>query len=220
MTTYDFAASGYAGVWARENTREALFDAMRRKEVYATTGSRIVVRFFGGWSYERDDAFRPDAARIGYRKGVPMGGDLLPKSGPAPRFLVTAMKDPNGANLDRIQIVKGWREADGALREKVYDVALSDGRKSVFGRVPPVGDTVDLAQASYTNDIGDAMLAGFWRDPEFDAEQSAFYYARVIEIPTPRWNVYDTVRLGADVPPEVATRVQDRAYTSPIWYTP
>ena len=217
-----FAASGYAAAWATENTRDAVFDAMRRREVYATTGSRIAVRFFGGWSYTAEDALRPDVARIGYRKGVPMGGDLPLRFGGSgnPRFIATALKDPRGANLDRIQIVKGWRAADGSLHEEVHDVALSDGRRSVFGRVRPLRSTVDEATARYTNDIGDAQLVAYWEDEAFDPAQRAFYYARVIEIPTPRWNVYDAVRLGAPVPAGVPTQVQDRAYTSPIWYTP
>ncbi|MEE8164185.1 MAG: DUF3604 domain-containing protein, partial [Myxococcota bacterium] len=220
--TWDFVASGYVAVWAQRNTRTALFEAMQRKEVYATTGSRISVRFFGGWDYTEKDVLRPDATRIGYQKGVPMGSDLPPKGSAAPRFLVSAMKDPNGANLDRIQIVKGWREADGTLREKVYDIALADAdsRRTFLGRVRPIDSTADIVEASYTNDVGDAMLTAYWEDPDFDAGESAFYYARVIEIPTPRWNVYDAARLGAKVPADVPTEVQDRAYTSPIWYTP
>ena len=218
--TWDFVASGYAAVWATENTREAIFAAMQRKEVYATTGSRIAVRLFGGWEFEAEDLDRPDAIRHGYRKGVPMGGDLVDGAGKTPGFLVTALKDPRGANLDRVQIVKGWREADGALKEKVYDVALSDGRRALFGRIRPVGSTVDLEAASYSNRIGAASLEAYWEDPNFDPTESAFYYARVIEIPTPRWNVYDRVRLGAKVPDGTREVVQDRAYTSPIWYTP
>jgi hypothetical protein len=217
---WDFVASGYAAVWARENTRESIFDAMQRKEVYATTGPRITVRFFGGWGYAKEDVLRPDAVRIGYHGGVPMGGDLPPIASAAPRFMVIAMRDPIGANLDRIQVVKGWREADGALAEKVYDVALSDGRRSFLGRARRVRSTVDVENATYTNDVGDAMLTAYWEDPDFSPEEPAFYYARVIEIPTPRWTVYDAVRLGAEVPPEVPTQVQDRAYTSPIWYSP
>jgi hypothetical protein len=149
-----------------------------------------------------------------------MGGDLPPIAGPAPRFLVSAMKDPAGANLDRVQIVKGWHTSIGTLNEKVYDVALSDGRRPWLGKVRNVGSTVDVAAASYTNDIGDAILAAYWQDPDFDPAERAFYYARVIEIPTPRWSVYDAVRLGAEVPHDVPTSVQDRAYSSPIWYTP
>lgn len=220
MTTWDFVASGYAAVWATENTRAAIFDAMRRREVYATTGSRIALRFFGGWGFSERDADRPDIARAGYAGGVPMGGELPARAAEAPTFLVSAMKDPQGANLDRIQIVKGWHDAEGELHERVHDVALSDGRRSFFGRVRRVGSTVDAESASYTNEIGDAMLTAHWQDPDFDPAERAFYYARVIEIPTPRYNTYDALRLGADVPPEVPTEVQDRAYSSPIWYTP
>lgn len=218
--TWDFVASGYAAVWATENTREAIFAAMQRKEVYATTGSRIAVRLFGGWDFDAMDLDRPDAVRHGYRNGVPMGGDLNSGEGKTPGFLVTAMKDPRGANLDRVQIVKGWLEADGTLNEKVYDVALSDERRKYLGRVRPVGSTVDAETGSYSNSIGAASLDAYWEDPDFDAAESAFYYARVIEIPTPRWNVYDRVRLGATVPEGTPESVQDRAYTSPIWYTP
>jgi len=219
---WDFVASGYAAVWAKENTREAIFDAMQRREVYATTGSRIRLRLFGGWDFDEDDAVRPDADRIGYRKGVPMGGTLPAREGEAkaPRFLVSALKDPVGPNLDRIQIVKGWREADGSLAERVYDVALSDGRRAFFGRIRPIASTVDAEHATFTNDVGDAMLAAWWQDPDFDPAQHAFYYARVIEIPRPRWTVYDAVRLDAVVPKDVPKSIQDRAYSSPIWYTP
>ena len=220
VTPWSFAASGYAGVWAHENTREAVFDAMQRKEVFATTGSRIALRFFGGFAFDDDDANRPHLARIGYRKGVPMGGALRGTGERAPGFLVAALKDPYGANLDRIQIIKGWRDPSGRLLEQVYDVALSDGRRSFFGRVRDVGSTVDPETARYTNDIGAAELRAFWRDPDFDPREHAFYYARVLEIPTPRWNVYDAVRLGAAVPPEVPATVRDRAYSSPIWYVP
>jgi hypothetical protein len=219
-TPWDFAASGYTGVWARENTREAIFDALRRREVYATTGSRIAVRFSGGFDFEERDAVRPDLARIGYRKGVPMGSVLHGGRGRAPVFLISAMKDPLGANLDRLQIVKGWRDAAGSLHEKVYDVALSDGRRKWFGRVRPLPSTVDSKKATYTNEFGASQLSAVWRDPDFEPSEEAFYYARVIEIPTPRWNVYDAVRLQARVPPEVPTEVQDRAYSSPIWFVP
>jgi hypothetical protein len=220
---WQMAASGYAAVWATANTREALFDAMRRKETYATTGPRMTVRFFGGFGFERSDAHAGDLAARGYAKGVPMGGDLgAAPDGGAPSFLVSAMRDPDGANLDRIQIVKGWRNADGSLAEKVYDVALSDGRRQhlVGGVVPPVGDTVDPATATYQNSIGDPALTSVWSDPEFDAAQHAFYYVRVIEIPTPRWSTYDAVRFGVELPDEVPRTTQERAYTSPIWYSP
>ncbi|MGE0668837.1 MAG: DUF3604 domain-containing protein [Sphingomonadales bacterium] len=220
---WTLASSGLAAVWAKENTRTALFDAMKRKETYATTGSRITVRFFGGWSYEAKDVARPDYAEIGYRKGVPMGGDLAnaPKGAPA-RFMVLAAKDPDGANLDRIQVVKGWLDGAGKTHEKVYDVALSDGRKvdPKTGKAPPVGSTVDVADASYTNTIGEPVLATVWTDPEFDPALRAFYYVRVLEIPTPRWTAYDARFYGLKLPPEVPMVTQDRAYTSPIWYTP
>ncbi|MCP4905812.1 MAG: DUF3604 domain-containing protein [bacterium] len=220
--SWSFVASGYAAVWARANTREALFDAMRRREVYATTGSRITLRFFGGWHFEEADAFRPDSTRIGYRKGVPMGSDLANRDGAgAPRFLVSALRDPNGANLDRIQIVKGWREPDGRLKEKVFDARLSDGRKERLFRGPkPIRSTVDVEKATYTNTVGDAALAAFWRDPDFDPALHAFYYVRILEIPTPRWTTYDAVRLGAELAEEIPREIQDRAYSSPIWYTP
>ena len=215
---WEYVASGYAAVWARENSRSELFDAMQRKEVYATTGSRIAVRFFGGWGYGQDDILRPDRTRIGYRKGVPMGSDLTPRSGDSPSFLVFAAGDPAGANLDRIQIIKGWREADGRLREKVFNVAVSDQRPIRDNRVKALKSTVD--EASYSNRIGDPVLSAYWQDPEFNATLHAFYYARVIEIPTPRWPAYDAARLGVEVAAEVPMQLQDRAYTSPIWYAP
>jgi len=217
------AASGYAAVWATENTREALFDAMERREVYASTGPRITLRLFGGWDYEPADALRPDLARIGYTKGVPMGGDLAnAPEGASPRFLIRAVKDHDGANLDRVQVIKGWRDADGTLHEKIYDVALSDGRQEdAAGRIAPVGSTVDVANASYTNSIGDPELAVVWTDPDFDPEELAFYYLRVIEIPTPRWTAYDAKFYKLkDLPEEIPMVTQERAYSSPVWYTP
>jgi hypothetical protein len=213
---WEYATPGLAAVWAKENTRAAIFDAMMRKETYATTGTRIRVRFFGGWDFEGEDALGRDLAMVGYSKGVPMGGDLLHGDG-APSFLVYALRDPMGANLDRIQIVKGWLDAEGATQERVYDVALSDGRTD--GSVP-VGSTVDLSRPSWTNTIGASELGTVWRDPDFDPTQSAFYYARVIEIPTPRWTAYDAVRFNLDLPDDIPLTVQERAYTSPIWYTP
>jgi hypothetical protein len=222
IDSWQQVASGYAAVWATENTRASIFDAMKRREVYATTGSRMTVRFFGGFEYEKQDVDRPDAVRIGYRKGVPMGSDLpMGPKGKPPRFLVLAIKDPNGANLDRIQIVKGWRDRTGELLEKVYDVALSDGRKvGRNGKAEPLKSTVDASTATYTNTVGEPQLSTFWQDPDFDAREHAFYYARVLEIPTPRWTTYDAVRLGADVPEAAPKEIQDRAYTSPIWFTP
>ncbi len=196
---------------------------MERKEVYATTGSRMRVRFFGGWDYSEVD-FAPNAwPGAGYEKGVAMGGDLLekPADKQAPTFLVAAMRDAQGANLDRIQIVKGWLDATGVPQEKVFDVAWSGNRApDAAGKLPVVGDTVDASTASYTNTIGAAELRVAWTDPEFDASQRAFYYARVLEIPTPRWTTYDAARLGAEIPEGAPVSVQDRAYTSPIWYTP
>ena len=219
---YQLVASGYQGVWASENTREALFDAMERKETYATTGPRITVRFFGGWEFNDNDLRSRAPAFRGYEKGVPMGSDLIkaPK-GKAPTFMVYALRDPIGANLDRIQIIKGWMDKKGKTHEKVYDVAWSDDRKpDAKGKLPPVGNTVDLEAANWTNTIGASELATVWTDPDFDSNQKAFYYARVIEIPTPRWVVYDKVRLGAKIPKEAKLIHQERAYTSPIWYTP
>jgi hypothetical protein len=215
-------ASGLAAVWAQENTRESIFDAMERKEVYATTGSRMFVRFFGGWDYSENDLKSRQPAFRGYEKGVPMGGDLPDrKDASAPSFMVYALKDPIGANLDRIQIVKGWLDSDGKTHEKVYNVAWSDGRQpDALGKLPPVGNTVDVQNANWTNTIGAAELGTVWSDPDFDPGQSAFYYARVIEIPTPRWIVYDAFRYGVEIPEGAQTIHQERAYTSPIWYTP
>mgnify|MGYP001820080624 FL=1 len=219
---WEMASSGLAAVWATENTRRAIFDAMERKEVYATTGSRIGLRFFGGWEFTDKDAASRTPAEIGYAKGVPMGGDLEnPPEGKAPSFLVAALKDPFSGNLDRVQIVKGWLDADGKTHEKVYDVAWSGDRKpGVDGKLPPVGSTVDPKTATFTNTIGAAELITDWTDPEFDPKQRAFYYARVIEIPTPRWSAYDAVRFGVEMPKEVKMMTQERAYSSPIWYTP
>jgi Protein of unknown function (DUF3604) len=214
---------GLAAVWARGNTREALFDAMQRREVYATTGPRMLVRFFGGWDFRAAD-LRGDAAESGYGRGVPMGGDLAPRRGRrGPTFLVSALRDPSGANLDRVQIVKGWLGGDGELHERVFDVVWSEpGRRRIGadGKLSPVGDTIDLAHATYENTIGAPQLSTVWRDPDFDPAQRAFYYARVLEIPTPRWVVYDAVRLGAAIPDGAQVRTQERAYTSPIWYAP
>ena len=219
---YELVASGYTGVWARENTREAVWDAMARKEVYATTGPRMIVRFFGGWDYNQDDLKSRAPAFRGYEKGVPMGGDLRASNGNnAPTFMVYALRDPIGANLDRIQIVKGWMDADGQTHEKVYNVAWSGDRKADRnGKIKPVGNTVDLKNATWYNTIGASELATVWTDPEFDPSQKAFYYARVLEIPTPRWIVYDAFRYGIAIPKGAETTGQERAYTSPIWYNP
>ena len=216
-------ASGYAAVWATENTREALFDAMQRREVYATTGSRMQVRFFGGWGYADDVVDHANYLDAAYGGGVPMGGDLTAgPDGEAPRFIVVAARDPDGANLDRVQIVKGWLAADGSLQEKVYDVAWSGARAidPVTGKLPPVGSTVDEARATYKNTIGAPELAVVWQDPTFNPEERAFYYARVLEIPRPRWTTVDAMYFGVERPDHVPASIQDRAYTSPIWYTP
>ena len=220
---YSPLASGYAAVWAEENTRESIFDAMQRKETYATTGSRMTVRFFGGWEFTKDDAYNRLPAKIGYAKGIPMGGDLAiaPEGKKAPNFLVAARKDSLGGNLDRIQIVKGWMDSKDELHEKVYDVVWSDNRKpDAKGKLPSVGNTVDVKKATWTNTIGEPELITVWTDPDFDATQSAFYYARVIEIPTPRWTAYESKYYNITMPEKVPMTTTERAYTSPIWYTP
>ncbi len=219
---YELVASGYTGVWATENTRAALWDAMARREVYATTGPRMIVRFFGGWNFNENDLKSRQPAFRGYEKGVPMGADLREASGQSsPTFMVYALRDPIGANLDRIQIVKGWRDADGRLNEKVYDVVWSGDREpGSDGKLPAVGNTVDIANANWTNTIGASELGTVWADPDFNANQAAFYYARVLEIPTPRWVVYDAFRFGIEIPEGAEKTGQERAYTSPIWYTP
>ena len=220
---WEVSASGYAAVWAKENTRASLWDAMQRKETYATTGPRMIVRFFGGWDFDVKDADNRLPAQIGYTKGVPMGGDLVQApQGKVPTFLVAALKDPLGANLDRYQIVKGWLDKNGDPQEKVYDVAWSGDRKpdTKTGKVPSVGSTVDIGNATWTNTIGAPELIAVWKDPDFDAGQRAFYYGRVIEIPTPRWTAYDAKRFGVKPLPGTTMTVTERAYTSPIWYTP
>ena len=220
---WEMVASGYAAVWASENTRASLWDAMQRRETYATTGPKLTVRFFGGFDFVAADAESGRLAEVGYAKGVPMGGDLrAAAAGQSPSFLVAALKDPLSGNLDRIQIVKGWVDAKGARQERIHDVAVSDGREiDGDGRCrTPVGNTVDVASASWTNSIGDVELRGVWRDPDFDPEQHAVYYARVLEIPTPRWTAYDATRFAVQMGPEVPMTNQERAYTSPIWYAP
>jgi hypothetical protein len=224
LTTWGWeqVASGLAAVWATENTRSAIFESMERKETYATTGSRLVVRFFGGWDFSQSDIELPSPAKVGYSRGVPMGGDLLKRPNSAsPSFLVWALRDPEGANLDRIQIVKGWRESNGELNEKVYDVVWAGDRKpNSKGKLPSIGSTVDMEKATYTNTIGEVLLSAAWKDPDFDPADRAFYYARVIEIPTPRWTAYDKIRLGVELDPQVSMTTTERAYTSPIWYNP
>jgi hypothetical protein len=219
---WSMVSSGYAAVWAKENTRAAIFDAMQRKETYATTGPRMLVRFWGGWDFTAKDAQGRLPAQVGYSKGVPMGGDLPPLSGgKAPTFLVAALKDPFSGNLDRIQIVKGWLDGDGTRKEKVYDVVWSGDRApDGKGKLPPVGNTVDVANATWLNTIGAPELIMVWKDPDFDPARRALYYARVIEIPTPRWTAYESMRFGVKMPSEVPMITQERAYTSPIWYTP
>jgi hypothetical protein len=220
---WECSAAGLAAVWSKENTREAIFDALARKEVYGTSGTRITVRIFAGWDFQPDEVQRPDFAAQGYARGVPMGGDLTSApSGAAPTFMVRALRDPDGANLDRVQVIKGWLDSDGQTQERIYDVAVSDGREiGADGRCKtPVGSTVDVANATYTNSIGDALLMAHWKDPDFDPKQRAFYYVRVIQIPSPRWTAYDAKRFGLSMPDEVQMTVTDRAYTSPIWYTP
>ncbi len=220
---WSMVASGLAAVWSSENSREALFEAMERKEVYATTGPRMIVRFFGGWDFMAEDADSRSPAIAGYSKGVPMGGDLYhAPAGVAPSFLVAAVKDPIGGNLDRIQIVKGWLDKSDELQEKIYDVALSGEREvGPDGTVPAVGNTVDVANANWTNTIGDPELITVWTDPDFDADERAFYYARIIQIPTPRWTAYEVKYFELDnVSDDIPMITQERAYTSPIWYTP
>ena len=215
------AASGYTGVWATENTREAIFDAMKRKETYATTGPRMTVRFFGGYDFVESDAQSRLPANEGYAKGVPMGGDLsAAPDGKAPTFLVGALKDSYSGNLDRIQIVKGWLNANGTTAEMVYDVSCA-GRAIVDHKCDgSVGNTVDVPNATWTNSIGSPELITVWSDPDFDPNLRAVYYARVIEIPTPRWTAYEAKYFGVEAPAESPMITQERAYTSPIWYTP
>jgi hypothetical protein len=223
IITAQESASGLTGVWTRENTRAEIFDALKRKEVYATTGTRLRVRLFAGWDFKPGDELVPDFAALGYTRGVPMGGRLhTPPKGAAPTFVVRAMRDPEWANLDRIQIIKGWLDADGKAKERIYDVAVSGNRKiGADGRArTPVGNTVDIAKASYTNTIGAPSLAAHWRDPDFDPNERAFYYVRVLEIPTPRWTTYDAAHFGVKLPTRVPATVQDRAYTSAVWYSP
>ena len=222
IESWAMVSSGYAGVWATDNTREAIFDAMMRKETYATTGPRMIVRFFGGWDFDAKDAQSRNPAAMGYTKGVPMGGDLrTAAAGKAPTFLVAALKDPIGGNLDRIQIVKGWVNAAGQRQEKIFDVAWSGDRKpGADGKLALVGNTVDIANATWTNTIGASELITVWRDPEFNPALRAVYYARVLEIPTPRWTAYEAKRFNLKMPAQIPMVTQERAYTSPIWYTP
>jgi Protein of unknown function (DUF3604) len=216
-------ASGLAAVWARDNTREAIWDAMARKEVYATTGTRLKIRVFAGWEFEASDLDRPDFARHGYSKGVPMGGDLSAAGKKqAPTFLIQGVKDPDWANLDRIQMIKGWTDGAGKMHERVYDVAVSGNRNiDASGRcMEPVGNTVNIEDASFSNSIGAPMLQAYWKDPDFDPGRRAFYYVRVLEIPTPTWTTFDAAYFETPLPDDVPATLQDRAYTTPVWYTP
>jgi hypothetical protein len=218
------SSAGITAVWAEENTRASLFDAMLRKETYGTSGTLIRLRFFGGWDYASDLVNGKDFIKKAYESGVPMGGDLAskPQTVKAPTFVVLALKDPESGNLDRIQIIKGFINKWGRADEKIYDVALSDGRKTdpLTGKVPPVGNSVDVKTATYKNNIGDSQLSAVWTDPDFDPKQRALYYVRVLEIPTPRWSTYDAAKLGVDPPKDISITIQERAWSSPIWYTP
>jgi hypothetical protein len=219
---YESMAGGLTAVWARENTREALWDAMKRKEVFATTGTRLRVRVFAGWDLAESDLARSNFAEHGYDHGVPMGGDLSKApDGKAPTMLVRVLRDPDGANLDRVQIIKGWLDKYGKTHERIYDIACADGREIKNRRCErPVGNTVNIAEASYTNSIGAPFLATAWTDPDFDAKQRALYYVRVLEIPTPTWLAFDAKYFKVDLPDDALMEGQERAYTSPIWYTP
>jgi len=222
IMTWMEVAGGYTAVWAKENTREALFDAMQRKETYATTGTRMRVRFFAGWDYTKQDATRSDFAKNAYANGVPMGSDLVDGNGKSPNFLIQAMKDPDGANLDRVQVIKGWVDANGERQERIYDVAVSDGRTiNNDGRCKTaVGSTVNVKEATYDNSIGSTSMTTYWADPDFDSKLDAVYYVRVLEIPTPTWLAYDANFYKLTMPKEYPMTHQERAYTSPIWYTP
>ena len=218
--TWETLASGYAAVWAHENTRASIWDAMMRKETYATTGSRMQVRFFGGWDFSDDD-LNANFVERGYEKGVPMGGDITEGKDKTPTFMVYALMDPEGGSLDRIQVVKGWINEDGSLDEMVYDVIWSGERTpNAEGKLPSIGSSVNLEDATWDNSIGATELKGVWSDPDFDASQEAFYYVRVLEIPTPRWTLFDKIKYGAELSDEIPLTTIERAYTSPIWYSP
>ena len=216
------SSAGTTAVWATENTRGAIFDAMQSKETYGTSGTLIRLRFFGGWGYSKNLVNDKKFVEKAYKGGVPMGSDLPKKAGKAPTFAVWALKDPESGNLDRVQIIKGFINKWGRTDEKIYDVALSDDRKAdpKTGKIPAVGNTVDVKKATYTNDIGDSELSAVWTDPDFDPAQKAVYYVRVMEIPTPRWSTYDSVASGLPIPDGIPATLQERAWSSPIWYTP
>ena len=220
---YTVSSAGTTAVWATENTRAGIWDGMMSKETYGTTGTLIRLRFFGGWKYSKGLVEDEKFVEKAYKGGVPMGQDLPKKASKAPTFAIWAMKDPESGNLDRVQIVKGWSNTrTGFPAEKIYDVAWSDNRKldPKSGKLPAVGNTVDIKKATYTNDIGDTQLSVVWTDPDFDPTIKAVYYVRVLEIPTPRWSTYDAVKLGVEPPKGVPATIQERAYSSPIWYTP
>ncbi|MFV0276486.1 MAG: DUF3604 domain-containing protein, partial [Parahaliea sp.] len=218
----EFSSGGLAAVWAGANTREDIFAAMNRRETYGTSGPRIKLRFFGGWQYAPDDATSTDLAERGYAGGVPMGGSLdSAPAGAAPTFLVWAASDPDSGYLDRVQMIKGWVDADGKQHEQIYNIAWSGERQlDTGGKLPAVGDTVNAVDATFSNSIGSPQLATYWRDPNFRADQRAFYYVRVLEIPTPRWTTHDTAALKEAPPEDFPTSIQERAFSSPIWYTP
>ncbi len=222
VTGWSMSASGLAGVWSRENTRDAIFEAFQRKETYATTGTRMKVRVFGGWGFDGNALDAPDFAELGYSQGVPMGGSLsAAQATAAPQMMIRAEMDPKNANLDRVQVIKGWVDSAGTQHEQVYNVAWA-GERSLDsnGKLPPVGNTVDLTTGQWDNSIGEPTLAALWSDPSFDASQRAFYYVRVLQIPTPRHSLLDSIALQTEVPQEGPATIQERAYTSPIWYTP
>jgi hypothetical protein len=221
MDNRQVCTAGLTGVWAEENTRESIWAAIRRKETYATSGLRMKVRLFGGWDYDPEVLKQKDWVRIGYAKGVPMGGDLPEAKSKAPSFIVWAERDPTSANLDRIQIIKGWAN-NGQSFERTYDVAWSGDRKPDpgTGKLPPLASTVDISKGTYKNTIGSAELKAVWTDPDFDPSLDAFYYARALLIPTPRWTTIQAAQSGVVPPDVVPATIQDRAWSSPIWYTP
>ena len=222
-TGWNMSASGLAAAWTRGNTREEIFAAFQRREVYATTGTRLKVRLFAGWGFEESALNAVDFAEIGYRDGVPMGGVLntTASQSAAPQLIIRAEKDPNGANLDRIQVIKGWLDESGVEREQVFNVAWSGERQlDTAGKLATVGNTVDLQTGSYDNSIGAAALSSHWTDPSFNPAESAFYYVRVLQIPTPRHSLLDSIALQSELPEEGPATIQERAYTSPVWYNP
>jgi hypothetical protein len=220
---YENGGGNLTGVWAEHNTREAIYDAFRRKETFATSGTRLKVRFFGGWDFPAAKFSDANWVHDAYAAGAPMGGDLptKPEKAAAPRFIAWGVKDPNGANLDRLQVVKIWLQ-DGKHVERIYELALSNGRKidPRTGKAPAVGNTVDLKGATYRNTIGATELSAVWQDPQFDPRVPAAYYLRLLEIPTPRWSTIVSVKRGEALPPDVPATIQERAWSSPIWYVP